>query len=112
MGNSTKLPDVPMLQTSNVVPQFPPNRFDDTGFAPTKMCQWWKADPQTCQKGSVCTYAHGVHELKPGCPESRQNSRFLHMSYTPSQMCPFFEQTGQCPKGLTCSLAHGKHELV
>lgn len=86
------------------------SRFGAGGFMPAKLCQFWVENPQSCAKGETCSFAHGVHELKPGAAAACGVSRFLHSSFAPTQMCQFFAQ-GACTKGMLCTYAHSADEL-
>jgi len=86
-------------------------RFGGEGFMPTRICQWWLQDPNSCTKGDQCSFAHGVHELQPRCVPTCGVSRFHNLPSRPVKMCTFFAQQS-CQKGLTCTFAHDPSELA
>jgi len=86
------------------------NRFADTGFMPSRVCQFWIRDPNMCHKGAACSFAHGVHELQPSAVETCGVSRFLHTGIVPTKLCTFFAE-GRCQKGLLCTFGHSPEEL-
>lgn len=88
----------------------PQNRFAGTGYLPSKICQFWIKNPQACQKGDACTYAHGVQELRPDMVAMCGISRFHNTGFKPTQQCKYFSQ-GTCTMGMSCTFAHGEEEL-
>eukprot|EP00928_Gymnodinium_smaydae_P011611 TRINITY_DN14265_c0_g3_i1.p1 TRINITY_DN14265_c0_g3~~TRINITY_DN14265_c0_g3_i1.p1 ORF type:complete len:496 (+),score=40.47 TRINITY_DN14265_c0_g3_i1:57-1544(+) len=76
--------------------------------APTRICTFWMRSPDACAKGTACTFAHGVQELRSDCVAHCGISRFHH-SNNPTRMCAYV-QTG-CRRGLSCSFAHNEEEL-
>mmetsp|Transcript_125900 Transcript_125900/g.246768 ORF Transcript_125900/g.246768 Transcript_125900/m.246768 type:complete len:262 (-) Transcript_125900:214-999(-) len=63
----------------------------------TKMCKFF--DKNRCTKGSECTFAHNMDELKEQPDLYR------------SQLCSDFARKGSCPRGTLCRFAHGAREL-
>jgi len=88
----------------------PSTRFDGAPFKPTKICQFWFQEPSACARGDNCTFAHGVHELRPSSAENCGVSRFHHNPVKPTKMCTFFA-LNKCQKGLSCTFAHDESEL-
>merc|ERR1712087_633460 len=67
-------------------PSFPQGRFGENGgFKPVKICNFWLQDPGLCTKGTECTFAHGVQELRPEMAGICGVSRFLHTGMTPTK---------------------------
>lgn len=85
-------------------------RFGKGGFRPTKICTFWLLDPVSCRRGTDCSFAHGVHELREDAVDQCGVSRFHHLRM-PTKMCTFFTNNA-CTKGLACTFAHGEDELV
>lgn len=81
------------------------------GFMPTKMCTYWIKDPNACNKGDQCSFAHGIAELRPDAVATCNVSRFLHTGFRPTRICNFFVQSG-CHRGLQCTFAHSEEELT
>lgn len=81
------------------------------GFMPTKVCTYWVKDPQSCNKGDQCSFAHGVSELRADAAAAASVSRFLHTGFRPTRICNFFMQ-GACHRGLQCTFAHSDEELT
>merc|ERR1719329_1708657 len=81
------------------------------GFMPTKMCTYWITDPNSCNKGDQCSFAHGIAELRPDAVATCNVSRFLHTGFRPTRICNFFVQSG-CHRGLQCTFAHSEEELT
>mmetsp|Transcript_54668 Transcript_54668/g.107970 ORF Transcript_54668/g.107970 Transcript_54668/m.107970 type:complete len:187 (-) Transcript_54668:69-629(-) len=79
------------------------------GKEPTKICKQWLQDPSSCGKGQICSFAHGVQELKPGYAAKSGVSRFHHRE-RPTSRCQFFAW-GACAQDLACSFAHSDSEL-
>lgn len=92
----------------------------------TMICSYWKEG--RCTRSSLCSFAHGEHELEP-------EARSKHVSSQPqapppkivrtppplssdpkfttnrkTQICVYWKE-GRCTRGVTCSFAHGEDEL-
>lgn len=92
------------------------NRFGNTNFKPTKLCNFWLQDPSKCQKGNDCTFAHSVAELQEGHASTAMAesgiSRFqANGQRPPSKMCTFFLNNA-CTKAASCTFAHDESELA
>lgn len=63
-------------------------------FFKTSLCSFHSRG-HPCPKGSACTYAHGISELRT----------------FKTVMCREFVSSGNCARGAVCTFAHGAHEL-
>jgi len=70
-----------------------------------------------CEKGNLCTWAHGEQELN--APAGSTNKLLQEQAVEPSEevirnvkrtICTFWQQ-GRCRSGDECLYAHGEHEL-
>lgn len=62
------------------------------------MCKHWLSSG-SCHKGSACTFAHSLQDLR------------VAPSLLGTQLCFQFTSKGQCSKGNACTFAHGQQEL-
>ena len=100
------------------------------------ICQYWKEN--RCNRGEMCSYAHGDHELRaPPMPQTgMKGAPPIGKGFGPgpmgkgppgpgpggvtpppipqnrkTQLCVYFKD-GRCTRGNTCNYAHGEHELI
>mmetsp|Transcript_12331 Transcript_12331/g.28929 ORF Transcript_12331/g.28929 Transcript_12331/m.28929 type:complete len:456 (+) Transcript_12331:120-1487(+) len=77
---------------------------DPVGFK-RNICKFWMEG--TCQKGELCTWAHGEQEL--GQPVDGITAA-LSTVPTKRSICKFWTM-GACERGELCTWAHGEQEL-
>eukprot|EP00428_Durinskia_dybowskii_P034439 CAMPEP_0170268390 /NCGR_PEP_ID=MMETSP0116_2-20130129/34125_1 /TAXON_ID=400756 /ORGANISM="Durinskia baltica, Strain CSIRO CS-38" /LENGTH=399 /DNA_ID=CAMNT_0010519553 /DNA_START=132 /DNA_END=1329 /DNA_ORIENTATION=+ len=63
----------------------------------TRLCKYFMSIG--CDRGSLCTFAHGEAALRPQPDLVR------------TQLCNRFARTGVCAKGDACNFAHGEEQL-
>jgi len=76
----------------------------------TRICEYWRRDPNGCRNGDACTFAHGIAKLHPSAIANCNVGRFHHCRM-PTKMCSFFA-SGTCSKGIGCPFAHDEAELL
>lgn len=76
------------------------------------ICKFFLSD--ACERGALCTFAHGEHELGEAVGGQAAPQRLQQLYHEASQvkrtLCKFFLE-GHCERGALCGFAHSDHDI-